>query len=83
MNVYRIEVKVAATMYVKASGEKEARRFAEDFDCTTVQFGENETVVPVSGRMFDDPDLPIVSISPVGTLYVGKMKTVTVAEEDV
>lgn len=83
MNVYRIEVKVAATMYVKASSEKEAKRFAEDFDCTSVQIGENETLVPVSSKMFDDPDLPIVSLSPAGTLYVGKMKTVTVAEEDV
>jgi hypothetical protein len=37
----------------------------------------------VSGRPFYDPDLPDVSLSPVGTLHTGKMKTVEIAEEDV
>ncbi|MEY3083681.1 MAG: hypothetical protein RJA94_3666 [Pseudomonadota bacterium] len=83
MNVYRIEVKVAATMYVKASSEAEARRFARNFDKTGVQIDGNETYVPVSGKVFDDPDLPVVSLAPWGELYLGKMKTVEIAEEDV
>lgn len=81
MNVYRIEVKVAATMYVKARDEREARKLAETYDCTGVGIGENETHVPVSKRVFADPDLPPVSIAPWGTLYVGKMKTVEMVEE--
>lgn len=83
MNVYRIEVKVAATMYVKASSEVEAREKVEMYDCTVVEIAENETYVPVSKRVFADPKLPPVSISPWGTLHVGKMKTVEIAEEDV
>jgi hypothetical protein len=83
MNVYRIEVKVAATMYVKAICELQARKLAAQCDVSEVRFSEHDTQIEVSGRMFDDPALPQISISPVGTLYVGKMKTVELAEEDV
>lgn len=83
MNVYRIEMKVAVTMYVRASSEAEARKLAVEFDVTEVELSGNNSLVPVSGRNCDDPELPDVSLSPVGTLYVGKMKTVELAEEGV
>lgn len=83
MNVYRIEVKVAATMYVKASSEVEAREKANGYDVSLVEFNENFPSIQVTDRAFDDPDLHDVSLSKAGTLYVGKMKTVTIAEEDV
>lgn len=71
MNVYRIEMKVAVTMYVKARSEDEARKLAAHYECTEV------------GVALDDPDLPDVSLSPVGMLHTGKMKTVELAEEGV
>lgn len=83
MNVYRIEMKVAVTMYVKANSEAEARKLAAHYECTEVGLGSHDTYVPVSGRPFYDPDLPDVSLSPVGTLHTGKMKTVEMAEENV
>lgn len=76
MNVYRIEVKVWATMYVKAKTKDEARKKVEGYDVSEVWFAPGLGEVEVSDLCSTDPALPVVSMSPVGTLHVGKMKTV-------
>lgn len=63
MKVYSVDIKMAATVYVRADNAKEARRMATAFSTNCFEFrGEH-----VSSLEFDDPRLPDASLSPVMT----------------
>ena len=76
MNVYSIDVKIVATAYIKAKDEEEARRiFADNFaaDCggelPTSDGSDTCCNIDVTGRSYDDPELPDASLSPAITFY--------------
>lgn len=66
--VYSIEVSIAATAYVRADSEEEARAKAKELGGTGLELPEYTDGVEISGRSFDDPDLPEVSLSPSMTI---------------
>lgn len=72
MNVYSIDIKICATAYIKAESEEEAERI---FNATCVEHMGGELPVdeyadiPVSGRQYNDPDLPEFSLSPAISFY--------------
>lgn len=57
---------VAATAYIKADSEEEARKEAESLKGSVINL-TSSSEVEVSDLQFDDPNLPDVSISPVAT----------------
>ena len=65
--LFRVPVTIAATAYVKAHTEDEAVSKALDV------LGEADLTVSgdnlISGKSFDSPDLPEVSLSPAMTVY--------------
>lgn len=72
LNLYSFDMKLAATIYVKATSAREAMRQAQGFagegGCFEFK-GED-----VSARMMSDPLLPMISLSPAMTgkgLYPG------------
>lgn len=68
MNVYGFEVRVAATVYVKASSERVALRKVRALNMCEVCFTDSDEVA-VSKARFDEPGMPEVSLSPVGTIW--------------
>lgn len=64
MSVYRVEMLVAATAYIRADSEEEARQKADALKGQIVKLASAE--IEVSDTSFDDTDLPDVSMSPVG-----------------
>jgi hypothetical protein len=67
MPVYRVDVMICATAYIKADSEQEARKKLAAIDGTT-DATHPDSELPISGEQFDSPDLPEVSISPALTL---------------
>jgi hypothetical protein len=69
MNLYAIEVTIHATAYVKARTPGEAcRRFRQRLEGQTVELPENCLPTPFSNAKFEDPALPLASLSPVLTI---------------
>jgi hypothetical protein len=70
MNLYSVDVKICATAYVKANSPEEAlKKVVEQYGGqpgALVEVGESDDV---SGRRFDDPELPDISLSPAMTAY--------------
>lgn len=65
MKVYRIEMQVCATAYIKASSEDRALAKAK-------KLADTELMVDglmISSAQFDNPDLPEVSLSPAMTIH--------------
>lgn len=69
MKVYSIEVQICATAYIKAKSAVEAREFALKMEGTSPAILDSDGDVEVSGRRFDDPELPDVSLSPAMTIH--------------
>jgi len=80
MTVFSIDVKVAATLYVKADTEEAARELIKDFLDPDKPIGLEVGEYPdpptddiedayVSDKRFDDETLPIISISPSMTIW--------------
>jgi hypothetical protein len=71
MTVYRIEVELSATAYVKADSEEAAIAKLRALDTVAVEIGRRDQQINddlwISGRQYDDPDLPEVSLSPAMT----------------
>lgn len=74
MPVFNIDVRIYGTAYIRAADENEAlEKLAEQLPRytnltlpdRTSEYGE----VWVSGKRYDDPDLPTVSLSPVFTIH--------------
>lgn len=68
MKVYSIDVHVAATAYVKARTAQEAWEKVRALQDCSPTILDHDGDVEVSGRMFSDPDLPEVSLSPAMTI---------------
>ena len=72
MRVFRIDVKFYATAYIKADSAEEALAIAKTMKdgCLNIPEGEriNSDIV-VSGAMYDSPELPAESISPILTCH--------------
>jgi len=65
MNLYSIEVKVCATVYVKANSEAEAMaRLKAEGNCWDL-----DASMDVSELEFNNPALPEISVSPAMTCY--------------
>lgn len=70
-NIYQADITLRGTIYVRAESLEEAKQkiAARDLDEVYLQSvvapsGE----LPISGKRFDDPDLPEISLSPVATV---------------
>lgn len=78
-HLYRLPVTVQATAYVLATSPDEARRKLYDaiLEDVAVEIGD-DSCGWISGRRFDDADLPIVSLSPATTIrdYVAPLEQV-------
>lgn len=70
MNLYEIDVRIAGTAYIKAKSKAEAVRKAKGLKHLSLQLGEDEQgELPISGRDYDDPRLPEISLSPAMTIH--------------
>ena len=80
MPVYSIDLKVAATLYIKADDLEQAKSLARPFldpnvpnGLTQIEYSNPPTDdsidIYVSGKRFDDPDLPILTLSPEMTIW--------------
>lgn len=66
MTIYSIDLKVAATAYVRANSKEEAIKALKD------EIGKHGTDIidfETSERKFDDPELPDISLSPAMTVW--------------
>lgn len=72
MPVYRRDVKLAGTLYVKAKSASDAdakmRDIGRKLQNVDVQCAE-EGQIPVSGERYSSPKLPEISLSPAMTLH--------------
>lgn len=66
MPIYSIDLKVAATAYVKADTKEQAIQALKDELCA---FGTDISDFEVSGLPFDSEDLPDISLSPAMTVW--------------
>lgn len=75
MPIYRCDVKLCATAYIKADSGAEARKILESFEDTDLQLSDRPQEVGgtekhplfISGQSFDNPALPGCSLSPAMT----------------
>jgi hypothetical protein len=74
MPVYRIEVTIQATAYVRAEDANQAQTLMGALDGETFELSRRDMQLTdelsISGRQYDDPELPRVSLSPAMTLRV-------------
>ena len=61
--LYQADIRLCATVYIKASNKTEARKMAREFANNVFEFSGDH----VSDRQLDDPDLPKISLSPTMT----------------
>lgn len=73
MPVYRIEIVVGATAYVRADSAEDASAMLAALDGDGIELSRRDMVVSdqvsISGRQYDDPELPAISLSPAMTLH--------------
>jgi hypothetical protein len=69
--IFRIDVQIAGTAYIKADSEEDAMMKVTTLNNSTltVEDGLDGSDVPISGRRFTDPLLPQISLSPAMTLH--------------
>lgn len=85
MNLYTIELKICATAYIKAGNADEALTMAKDLVGDGIELTPDEYAeLPISGKRFDDEDLPEISLSPAMTIdsLWNPEGDVTLSEED-
>lgn len=66
MNLYSVELRLAATAYVKAESPEEALERAKTLIGDPLELESDDETI--SGRKYDDPELPEVSLSPAMTI---------------
>ncbi|RWM32591.1 MAG: hypothetical protein EOR77_21410 [Mesorhizobium sp.] len=71
--VYRVDVLICGTAYIRASSPEEAQAILDTHRL-------EDASEHVSGLMYDDPELPEFSLSPAMTLY-GKFQHESPIEE--
>lgn len=70
MKLYSVDIKICATAYIKAKTPEEAFEIAKSLKHGALELSPDEYQdIPISGRQYDDPDLPDVSLSPAMTVY--------------
>jgi len=72
MSIYRTDIWIAATVYVRASNAEEAAKIANGIDFDGIELQEQELFgddLSISGARFDSEDMPDLSLSPVMTIY--------------
>jgi hypothetical protein len=82
LNVYSVDLKLAATIYVKARSERTAKRLAQKWAKDGYEFDG----VDISEAALTSPRLPIISLSPAMTgqgLMGGKRARMELVEENV
>lgn len=83
MNLYSIEMKLCATAYIKANTPAEALAKAQALKDLSPILEAGEGDVEISGRQFDDPELPGVSFSPAMNIHGPFDDHVELAAEDI
>ncbi len=69
MKLYRVEVEIAGSMYIKAESEEKAQTIAREQHGKGIYLYKGmDTEIKVSGLLFQDPNLPDISLSPCMTL---------------
>lgn len=66
--VYRVEMKLVATAYIKATSPSAAMKIARRLRNQCPMVNDHGGDIPISGQKFDDPTLPEVSLSPAMTI---------------
>jgi hypothetical protein len=69
MKLYRIDIQICATAYIKATSKTAAMTVAKGLKDSSPDILDSCGDVPVSGAQFDDPDMPKVSLSPAMTIH--------------
>lgn len=72
--LFSVDVKIAATAYVRATSKAEAKRKVrglknQGFELPDAHSRFEDLEIPISGRDFSDPDLPEISLSPAMTCH--------------
>lgn len=68
MSLYRVEMRVYATAYIKAKSAKEAQRIARGLKDKFLEVEDAGGDIDISGADYYDPDLPDISFSPAMTV---------------
>lgn len=77
MNVYQTDIRITATVYVRAESKARAEALVAALHGDCIHVAANaESEVAISGLPYDHAELPEVSLSPVMTLWApqGKME---------
>lgn len=77
MALYRTDIWIAATAYVQADSAEEAAEMVNTLDMCGFDLDEQMLDldgVEISGKRFDDPDLPELSLSPAVSVYTRNMR---------
>ncbi len=72
MPVYRADVHICGTAYIRAANKREAQRLLRRLKMTAlhVENAKDEpSEVSISGLTFDSPSLPQISLSPAMTIH--------------
>ena len=70
MNLYSGTILVAATVYIKAETLADAQTTLDALKGDVMELAEDEhSELPISGRQYNHPDLPDVSLSPCMTIH--------------
>lgn len=83
MNIYSVEVMIAATVYVAAKDEADAVEQVKTFHMDGGELRTGDEFIeglPVSGARYSDPGFPEISISPAVTLYAEDLTAYFVEE---
>lgn len=81
MKLYSVDIPITATAYIKANSAEEALKRASSLALLGIEFPEDlEREVPISGRMYDDPNLPEISLSPAMTIGPSPIDISQIAE---
>jgi hypothetical protein len=68
MKLYSIEIQICATAYIKAESAEEAMKIAKELKGDILEIDEQDGELPISGREYDNPNLPDISLSPAMTV---------------
>lgn len=77
MNLYSVDLELTATAYIKAESYSQAMEIAkEHLQNQSLELAEDpSTDPPITGRRYEDPKLPALSLSPAMTI-VGSVNPV-------
>lgn len=67
--VYSVDVRIVGTVYVKANSRNQAIGKVRGFKLSGIEVSDGQGDIPISGAMFDSPELPDISLSPAMTIH--------------